>query len=106
MQRVVWKLGSTSDTELQDFGTQWLSSLRRAISRVPAAVVPVEANCLLNPRHPRHSEIGIVRERRDVSAYPFRWGDKPYLGELRMFRDDSSDPFVSNNGRDTLRQPK
>lgn len=48
--------------ELQDFGTQWLSSLRSAVLRVPAAVMPVEANYLLNPRHPRFGEISIVRE--------------------------------------------
>ena len=48
--------------ELQDFGTKWLSSLRSAVLRVPAAVMPVEANYLLNPRHPRFTEISIVRD--------------------------------------------
>jgi RES domain-containing protein len=49
-------------SELQDFGSQWLASLRSAILRVPAAVMPVESNFLLNPRHPQFTQVSIVRE--------------------------------------------
>lgn len=49
-------------SELQDFGSKWLSSLRSAVLQVPAAVMPVESNFLLNPRHPQFTQVSIVRE--------------------------------------------
>jgi RES domain-containing protein len=49
-------------SELQDFGSKWLSSLRSAVLQVPAAVMPVESNFLLNPRHPQFAQVSIVRE--------------------------------------------
>jgi RES domain-containing protein len=48
--------------ELQDFGSQWLNSLRSAVLQVSAAVMPVESNFLLNPRHPSFAQVSIVRE--------------------------------------------
>jgi RES domain-containing protein len=48
--------------ELQDFGTQWLSSLRSAVLRVPAAVMPVESNYILNPKHPQFGGIRVIRD--------------------------------------------
>jgi RES domain-containing protein len=48
--------------ELQDFGTQWLSSVRTAVLSVPSAVMPVERNYLLNPLHPDATKIRVVRE--------------------------------------------
>jgi RES domain-containing protein len=49
-------------SELQDFGSKWLTSLRSAVLQVPAAVMPVESNFLLNPRHPHFARVSIVRE--------------------------------------------
>lgn len=49
-------------SELQDFGSQWLTSLRSAVLQVPAAVMPVESNFLLNPRHPEFERVSVVRE--------------------------------------------
>ena len=49
--------------ELQDFGSQWLASLRTVVLRVPAAVMPVESNFLLNPRHPQFGRISLVEDR-------------------------------------------
>jgi len=49
-------------SELQDFGSNWLSSLRSAVLEVPAAVMPVESNFLLNPRHPQFTHVSVVRE--------------------------------------------
>lgn len=49
-------------SELQDFGSKWLSSLRSAVLEVPAAVMPVESNFLLNPRHPQFARVSVVRE--------------------------------------------
>lgn len=48
--------------ELQDSGTRWLSSSRSAVLRVPAAVMPVESNYILNPKHSRFGSIRVVRE--------------------------------------------
>jgi RES domain-containing protein len=48
--------------ELQEFGSQWLVSLRSAVLRVPAAVMPVESNLLLNPRHPEFSSMRVIQD--------------------------------------------
>lgn len=44
---------------LQDIGTAWLVSLRTAVLRVPAAIVPDQYNYLLNPAHPDFAKINI-----------------------------------------------
>jgi RES domain-containing protein len=49
-------------SELQAFGSQWLASLRSAVLRVPAAVMPVESNFLLNPRHPQFHSVSVVQD--------------------------------------------
>lgn len=49
-------------SELQDFGSQWLASLRSAVLRVPSAVMQVESNLLLNPRHPHFSSVSVVQD--------------------------------------------
>ncbi len=38
--------------ELQQIGKRWLQSKVKPILKVPSAIVPVEFNYLLNPRHP------------------------------------------------------
>jgi len=35
-----------------DRGSEWVSSLRTAVLRVPSAVIPAEHNYILNPHHP------------------------------------------------------
>jgi len=37
---------------LQNIGKQWLQEKRTPILKVPAAIIPVEFNYLLNPQHP------------------------------------------------------
>ena len=44
---------------LQDVGRAWLDGGRTAILRVPSAVVPLEFNYLLNPRHADFGLLGI-----------------------------------------------
>jgi RES domain-containing protein len=48
--------------ELQEFGSQWLASRRSAVLRVPAAVMPVVWNFLLNPRHPQFNGVRVIQE--------------------------------------------
>ena len=48
--------------ELQAVGTSWLTSRRSAALVVPSAIVPVERNVLLDPRHP---DVGRVRIRSE-----------------------------------------
>jgi RES domain-containing protein len=44
---------------LQTLGSSWLTSGRTAALNVPSAVITVERNFLLNPRHPELQRIGI-----------------------------------------------
>jgi RES domain-containing protein len=46
-------------TELQEIGTVWARRLSSAVLAVPSAVVPVEANYLLNPLHPDFNWIEV-----------------------------------------------
>ncbi len=46
--------------ELHLIGDEWVRSNRSLALRVPSAVVPEEANYLVNPSHPRAGEIRIV----------------------------------------------
>lgn len=47
-------------SELQSLGTSWLTSSRSAALIVPSAVIPVERNVLLNPRHPEIDQVRIL----------------------------------------------
>ena len=44
---------------LRDIGEAWLDADRSVILRVPSAIVPIEFNYLLNPRHPACGRLGI-----------------------------------------------
>jgi RES domain-containing protein len=46
-------------TETADLGTQWLSSKRSAVLRVPSVVTPGEHNYLLNPLHPDAGQVKV-----------------------------------------------
>jgi RES domain-containing protein len=48
--------------EPQVFGSQWLASLRTAVLRVPAAVMPLESNFFLNPRHPQFNSVRVLQD--------------------------------------------
>ena len=43
--------------ELQALGNAWARDLRSLALRLPSVVVPAESNVLINPLHPRFSEI-------------------------------------------------
>jgi len=45
--------------ELPNIGSSWATGLSSAVLAVPSAVIPAEANYLLNPRHPGFAEISI-----------------------------------------------
>jgi RES domain-containing protein len=46
-----WR-STPSPKEVLAFGTAWARSNRSPILRVPSAVIPLECNFVLNPRHP------------------------------------------------------
>jgi RES domain-containing protein len=64
-------------------GDAWLASGRTAVLQVPSAIVPSAVNLLLNPRHSRATEAGIVDTiefRFDPRLWPqrrapLRWKD-------------------------------
>ena len=49
-------------TSLQTLGSSWLTSGRTAALNVPSAVITVERNVLLNPRHPEAQRIRIISD--------------------------------------------
>jgi RES domain-containing protein len=48
--------------ELAALGTDWLASRRSAGLSVPSAVIPIERNVLLNPRHPDIARVRVVED--------------------------------------------
>jgi RES domain-containing protein len=44
---------------LRTIGSEWAARLASAVLAVPSAVVPAEANYLLNPRHPEFAQVVI-----------------------------------------------
>ena len=47
---------------LQTLGSSWLTSRRSAALNVPSAVITVERNILLNPRHPEAQRARIIAD--------------------------------------------
>jgi len=47
---------------LQTLGSSWLTSGRTAALNVPSAVIKVERNFLLNPRHPEVQRVRILSD--------------------------------------------
>jgi len=45
--------------QLRTIGSAWALQLSSAVLEVPSAVVPTEANYLLNPKHPDYSKVLI-----------------------------------------------
>lgn len=46
----MWRKDPTPQ-ELQDIGSKWIDDNRFAVLKVPSAVIPIEFNYLINPRH-------------------------------------------------------
>lgn len=59
---------------LRALGREWADSLRSAVLRVPSAIVPDEANYLVNPRHPDVSRIRVA------APVPFRFDPGLFVG--------------------------
>lgn len=53
-----WRDARYTD-RLRDIGMEWLHTGRTAVLAVPSAVVPVEQNYLINPRHKAFGQIRI-----------------------------------------------
>ena len=57
-------LSDETNSSSQTVGDKWLRSMRTVVLEVPSVVTPGEWNYLLNPAHPRFSEILIGEARR------------------------------------------
>ena len=50
------------DSDTQSYGSQWALSGQSLSLKVPAAVLPVSSNYLLNPLHPQARRLRVVRQ--------------------------------------------
>ena len=55
-----WDLLSSS-AATQEIGRIWAADLRSAVLSVPSAIVPVDRNYVLNPKHPEFGRIRFLR---------------------------------------------
>jgi RES domain-containing protein len=44
---------------LQEMGSDWLRDLSSRVLAVPSAIIPLEVNYLINPRHPDFAQLAI-----------------------------------------------
>ncbi len=52
----------SEDDDTQAFGSAWVAQVRSLVLRVPAAVLPISSNYLLNPLHPEAHRLRILRQ--------------------------------------------
>lgn len=62
-----------NESATRDLGDRWAREQRSFALRVPSVPIPTEWNVLINPLHPRRSELAIEPP-------------KPFLYDARMFR--------------------
>jgi RES domain-containing protein len=48
------------EAQTQHIGTEWLTSNQSIALEVPSVVIPLERNLILNPSHPRFSEVRTI----------------------------------------------
>lgn len=53
--------GTLPEEKTRPLGDAWLDSLECLALSVPSSVVPLEANIVLNPRHPHMARIEVLR---------------------------------------------
>jgi RES domain-containing protein len=53
--------GTLPEDETRPLGDAWLTSLECLALSVPSSVVPLEANVILNPRHPEMAQVTLLR---------------------------------------------
>ena len=56
------KSGDAGYSQCRPFGDNWVLRSESAVLKVPSAIIPEEANFLLNPNHPDFSGISIISE--------------------------------------------
>lgn len=67
------------DDDLQEVGSSWALSGRSLVLKVPAAVLPVSFNYLLNPAHPQAKQLRVLRQVQvalDPRLVPAGAGDR------------------------------
>lgn len=60
--KVLEKLLHGREEDLREMGSSWALAGRSLALKVPAAVMPVSFNYLLNPAHPQAHELRVVRQ--------------------------------------------
>ena len=66
-----WNALPVSDSA-QKFGASWLAACSAMAMQLPSALIPEEANVIINPQHPQYSRVALttVREFRfDARMY-------------------------------------
>jgi len=48
------------EAQTQHIGNEWLASNESMVLEVPSVVIPLERNLILNPAHPRFSEVKTI----------------------------------------------
>jgi len=62
-----------AEAQTQHLGTEWLTSNQSIALEVPSVVIPLERNLILNPSHPRFSEVRAT-------------GSVPFFFDPRIFK--------------------
>ena len=52
----------SEDSDTQSYGSTWVLSGQSLSLKVPAAVLPISSNYLLNPLHPQARRLSVVRQ--------------------------------------------
>ena len=76
--KVGWNVFPAGKVSL-DAGDAWLNGVASPLMEVPSAIVPEEANVLINPKHPSTSRIVVVRTRLFQYDARLRAADAPAL---------------------------
>lgn len=64
-----WQANPPPDA-VKELGDTWARTLRSVVLRVPSAIIPAEANYILNPVHPEFGSVKIG------AAEPFSFDDR------------------------------
>lgn len=65
-----WDAPGPYTPQVQAFGDRWLASVESLALAIPASVLPLKRNILINPAHPRIAEV------QRIEVFPFTWPER------------------------------